>query len=114
MRFVLVARFVLTVRPDKRGEFLSAVAGIIDRTLALPGCLCCRLSSDCQDTDSYFLTSEWQGEAEYNAFGNSRELQILCGMRMLLSTDPRAIVDDVRRRTEGPLLAPAIDQSRHL
>jgi quinol monooxygenase YgiN len=103
MAIVLIARFVLNVKPDKRGEFLSAVAGIIDRTLRLPGCLSCRLSSDCHDPDGYFLTSEWKGHTEFEAFEHSTELQVLCGMRVLLNAEPRAVVDDVRKRTERAL-----------
>ena len=105
MPFVLVAQFVLNVKSEKRGEFLSAVAGIIERTLRFPGCLSCRLTADCRDADGYFLTSEWAESAEFERFTSSRELQVLCGMRVLMNAEPRAIVDEVSKRTESRLAA---------
>ena len=100
---MLVARFMLAVKSEKRGEFLSAIGGLIDGTLRLPGCSACRLSADCSDADGYFLISEWQTRPDFVAFTGSRELHVLCGMRGLLSAEPYVIVDDVRKRTEGPL-----------
>jgi quinol monooxygenase YgiN len=100
---VLVAQFLLTVKSDKRGEFMSALAGLIDRTLRLPGCIGCKLTADCRDSDGYFLISEWNGREEFQRFLSSRELQVLCGMRGLMNAEPRAIVDEVTKRTESRL-----------
>jgi quinol monooxygenase YgiN len=100
---VLVAKFTLAVKSEKRAEFLSAITGLIDRTLRLRGCSACRLSADCSDADGYFLISEWQNRGDFVAFTASRELYVLCGMRGLLSAEPYVVVDEVRRRTEGPL-----------
>ena len=84
---MLVARFMLAVKSEKRGEFLSAIGGLIDGTLRLPGCSACRLSADCSDAEGYFLISEWQTRPDFVAFTGSRELHVLCGMRGLLSAD---------------------------
>ena len=100
---MLVAKFMLAVKSEKRGEFLSAIGALIDRTLRLRGCSACRLSADCSDSDGYFLISEWNTRGDFEAFTGSRELHVLCGMRGLLSAEPHVIVDDVRKRTEGPL-----------
>jgi quinol monooxygenase YgiN len=100
---VLVAKFMLAVKPEKRGEFLSAIGALIDRTLRLRGCSACRLSVDCDDADGYMLISEWQSRGGFVEFTGSRELHVLCGMRGLLSAEPHVVLDDVRRRTEGPL-----------
>ena len=109
---MLVARVMLAVKSEKRGEFLSAIGALIDRTLRLRGCSACRLSADCYDTDGYILVSEWQSRSDFVAFTGSRELHVLCGMRGLLSADPHVVVDDVRKRTEGPLPRLPPDGSR--
>ena len=95
---------MLAVKSEKRGEFLSALGGLIDRTLRLPGCSACRLSADCSDADGYFLISEWQTRPDFVAFTGSRELHVLCGMRGLLSAEPYVVVDDVQKRSQGSLL----------
>ena len=109
---VLVVKFTLAVKSEKRGEFLSAIGGLIDRTLRLRGCSACRLSADCSDTDGYFLTSEWHTRGDFVAFTGSRELHVLCGMRGLLSAEPYVIVDEIRKRTEGPLPRLSREKSR--
>jgi hypothetical protein len=100
---VFVVKFILAIRSDKRTEFLSAMSGLIDRMLRLPGCSACRLSGDCCDTDGYFLICEWESRSDFVMFTSSRELLVLCGMRGLLSAEPRVVVYDVRKRIEGPL-----------
>ena len=100
---MLVAKFMLAVKSEKRGEFLSAIGALIDSTLRLRGCSTCRLSADCSDLDGYFLISEWNTRDDFVEFTGSRELHVLSGMRGLLSAEPYVIVDDVRKRTEGPL-----------
>jgi quinol monooxygenase YgiN len=109
---VLVARFMLAVKSEKRGEFLSAIGGLIDGTLRLPGCSACRLSADCSDAEGYFLISEWQTRPDFVAFTGSRELHVLCGMRGLLSAEPYVVVDDVQKRSQGSLLHLSREKSR--
>ena len=109
---MFISQFALTVKPEKRAEFLSAIAGIIDRTLRLPGCLSCRLSVDCSDADAYFLTSEWKDQAAFVGFTSSRVLGVLCGMRSLLHVEPRVVLDEVSKRTEGPLPRVPRDETR--
>jgi quinol monooxygenase YgiN len=102
---VLVATFNLAVKAEKRAEFLSAIYGLIDRTLHLPGCSACRLSTDCRDVDAYFLTCEWQSRSDFVAFTSSRELHVLCGMRGLLSAEVQVVVDEVNARTEALIMS---------
>ena len=78
------ARIVLHVRPEKRAEFLSTLSAIIDRTLRLHGCIGSRLATDCDDADGYFLTFEWKRREAFNEFLNSKEMNVLRGMRGLL------------------------------
>ena len=100
---VLVVKVILAVKAEKRAEFRSAMAGLIDRTLRLRGCSACRLSGDCDDADGYFLISEWQSRSDVVVFTSSRELQVLCGMRGLLNAEPHVVVDEVKKRTEASL-----------
>lgn len=100
---VISARIVLHVRPDKRAEFLSAVNALMDQALRRNGCVSCRLAADCSDADGYILTSEWEGSVQFDYFQQSKEMNVLRGMRGLLDAEPRSIVDEVQRRTDSPL-----------
>ncbi len=98
-------RIVLHVRPEKRAEFRSAVSAIIDRAVCRHGCVGGRLTADCDDTDGYFLTLEWEGRDPFNEFLKSKEMSVVTGMRGLLDAEPRSIVDEVLSRKDSPLPA---------
>ena len=75
----------------------------MEHTLRIEGCLSCRLTADCDDADGYILTSEWEGDRQFNDFLQSKAMQVLRGMRGLLDAEPRSIIDEVRSRTDSPL-----------
>jgi quinol monooxygenase YgiN len=102
---MLVASIHLHVRADKRGEFVSAVSDLLDAVRWAPGCLGCRLLTECEDRNGFVLVSEWDGRSFLNRHIESREFQILEGMRMLLTEDSRLIVDDVVTRATIPVRA---------
>jgi quinol monooxygenase YgiN len=99
---MLVASLTFNVRPDKRGEFISAVADILDELRSLQGCLGCRLVSDCENENLFVLTSEWDRHDFLDRHLSSAEFQILQGTHILLRDKPSLSVDEVVSRRRAP------------
>ena len=102
---MLIASLVFNVQPDKRGEFVSAVADILDTLRSSQGCLGCRLASDCENENVFVMTSEWDNHLFLDRYLASPEYEILEGTRILLRDGPSLSVDEVlsRRRTPRPV-----------
>jgi quinol monooxygenase YgiN len=102
---VLIASLSFDVRPDKRGEFVSAVNRIVQSVRWSQGCLGCRLVTDCENPNLFTLLSEWDSETFLERYFASTEFQILEGTRFLLRDGPGLSIDEVvsRGRPRGPL-----------
>jgi len=102
---VLIASLSFDVRPDKRGEFVSAVNHILQTIRWTAGCLGCRLVSDCEHPNHFTLSSEWDSRAFLDQYLGSTEFQILEGTRYLLRDGPGLSIDEVvsRGRLPGPV-----------
>jgi quinol monooxygenase YgiN len=92
---VLIASITFDVRPSKRAEFLSGVRQILEAVRWAPGCLGCRLLSDCEDLNAFVITSEWDSREFLEKHLASAEFHILEGTRYLLERGPRLSVDEV-------------------
>ena len=106
---MLIASLSFEVRPDKRGEFVSAVNYIVQTIRWSAGCLGCRLVSDCENPNLFTLSSEWDNRAYLDTYLGSPEFKILEGTRFLLRSDgPALSIDEVvsRGRVPGPLKHP--------
>ena len=102
---VLIASLSFDVRPDKRGEFVSAVNHIVQTIRWSAGCLGCRLVADCENPNLFTLTTEWDSDDFLDRYLDSAEFQILEGTRFLLRDGPGLSIDEVvsRGRPRGPL-----------
>jgi quinol monooxygenase YgiN len=102
---VLIASLSFDVRPDKRGEFVSAVNRIVQSLRWSQGCLACRLVTDCENPNQFTLQSEWDNEAFLERYFASAEFSVLEGTRFLLRDGPGLTIDEVvsRGRPRGPL-----------
>ena len=103
--FVLIASLSFDVRPDKRGEFVSAVNRVVQSLRWSQGCLACRLVTDCENPNQFTLLSEWDNEAFLERYFASAEFSVLEGTRFLLRDGPGLSIDEVvsRGRPRGPL-----------
>jgi quinol monooxygenase YgiN len=102
---VLIAALTFDVRPQKRGEFVSAVGHILQTIRWTAGCLGCRLVSDCENPNLFTLFSEWDSRTFLDGYLASPEFQILEGTRYLLRDGPALSIDEVvsRGRHPGPV-----------
>jgi quinol monooxygenase YgiN len=102
---VLIASLSFDVRPEKRGEFASAVAQVVETIRWSTGCLGCRLVSDCESPDTFTFVSEWDNRRYLDRYLASAEFQILEGTRFLLRQGPTLSIDEVvsRGRHPGPV-----------
>jgi quinol monooxygenase YgiN len=85
-------------RPHKRSEILSALDETVERMRHAPGCGHCRLLVDTEDLNAFMLTSEWLSLDSVNSFFDSRDFQILKGIRILLREEPVVVLDEVQSR----------------
>ncbi len=88
----------IRMRPHKRDEALNAIDALAERMRHAPGCSRCALLTEVEDHNSVALESEWTDMKSAEAFFDSRELQILRGIRILLRDEPLIVLDDVRER----------------
>jgi quinol monooxygenase YgiN len=102
---VLIASLSFDVRPDKRTDFVSAVHHVVETLRWCPGCLGCRLMTDCENPSLFTLSSEWVSPELLERHLVSPEFQILEDTRVLLRDGPGLSIDEVvsRGRPRGPL-----------
>ena len=101
---MFIASLTFNVWPEKRREFVSATESMVDRLRSWPGCLACRLVSDCHSEDVFVIISEWDSRALLDRYLDSAEFKVLQGTRILLRHGPALSVDEVlsRHREPGP------------
>jgi quinol monooxygenase YgiN len=99
---VLIACLSFDVRPDKRGEFLSAVMQVVHTIRWSEGCLGCRLVGDCEYPTLFTLFTEWDSRLYLDRHLASAEFQILEGTRYLLHVGPFLTIDEVVSRGRFP------------
>lgn len=102
---MLIASLSFDVRPEKRGEFVSAVNHMVQTVRWTAGCLGCRFVNDCENPNIFTLFSEWDSRAFLDRYLASPDFQILEGTRFLLRDGPGLSIDEVvsRGRHPGPL-----------
>jgi quinol monooxygenase YgiN len=102
---VLIASLSFDVRPEKRGEFVSAITLVVQTIRWSTGCLGCRLLTDCENLNFFTVSSEWDARQYLDRHLASTEFQILEGTRFLLSAGPTLSIDEVvsHCRHPGPL-----------
>jgi quinol monooxygenase YgiN len=97
---MFTASVVFDVQPDKRGELLSAIGGIVPAVRGTPGCGRCRLVCDCENQHVLVLISEWDNRVFLETYLASREFRVLEGARFLLRDGPSVSIDEVLWRRE--------------
>jgi len=95
---MLLASISFRSQPHKRGEVVSAVDELVERMRRAHGCLRSRLLGEMEDENSFTVFSEWESVEDAEAFFESREFQILKGIRMLMRGEPVIVFDEVQTR----------------
>jgi quinol monooxygenase YgiN len=76
----------VTVRPEKRNEFLQTIKQLLEPIKAAKGCLAFNLYVDAVDENSSLLVSEWYSESDLNNHLRSNDFAILRGAIMVLGS----------------------------
>ena len=85
----------VTVKPEKRKEFVLTVKQLLEPIKSAEGCRACILYVDVADENSSFLISEWETETDLNKHLRSNDFAILRGAITVLgiqSDEFRALI----------------------
>ena len=83
---MVVSTTRITVRPEKRREFLQTVKRLVEPIKLARGCLTFRFYIDAADENSSLLLGEWETESDLNDCLRSNDFSILRGAITVLST----------------------------
>jgi quinol monooxygenase YgiN len=78
----------MTVRPEKRKEFLQTILAMTDPSRKQKGCTSRELLQDTGNEDSFVLLEEWETRAELDRHVRSDWFRVLRGTRDLLCEEP--------------------------
>lgn len=88
----------ITLRPEKRKEFLQTIRRLLEPVRETKGCVAFRCYFDTADENSSLLMGEWETESDLNQYLHSDDFAILRGAIRVLSTqntDFKAHITDV-------------------
>lgn len=88
----------ITLRPEKRNEFLQIVGTLVKPIKDTKGCLSFHCYVDSDDENLSMLIGEWETESDLNSYLHSEDFSILQGAITILSvhsTDYRASITQV-------------------
>lgn len=83
---VIVKTTRITVKPEKRTEFLQTISPLLEPIKKSKGCRTFRFYLDASDENSTLLVSEWDTETDLNNCLRSDDFAILRGAITVLST----------------------------
>jgi quinol monooxygenase YgiN len=83
---VIVNTARITVKPDKRLEFLQTIKQLLDPIKSAKGCVAFNVYIDAVDENSSLLVSEWDTEADLNRHQSSDDFAVLRGAVAALSS----------------------------
>jgi quinol monooxygenase YgiN len=86
------------IRPSKQPEVLSTVRQVMRSIRLSPSCALCRFLADADDEHTMVLMSEWRTREALDTLLSSQEMFVLRGMRILLQSDLRLVIDEVAAR----------------
>lgn len=95
---VIVNTSRITLRPEKRKEFLQTIGRLLEPMKETKGCVNFRCYVDTTDENSSLLLGEWETESDLNRYLHSEDFAILRGAIRVLSTqniDFKALITDV-------------------
>jgi quinol monooxygenase YgiN len=79
----------MTVRREKRREFLQTILAMVDPARRESGCVSRDLYQDAHDENSFLLREEWKTQQDVDRHFRSDWFHILLGARNLLREEPR-------------------------
>lgn len=95
---MIVFSVSVCVPSSQQAGFLKTLGALLEPTRVVPGCLCCRLHTDCEDPSRFTLVEEWTTQAALDQHLTSSAFKTLVAA-IELSVEPPAVhVDCVTHR----------------
>ena len=79
----------MTVRPEKRREFVQTIQAMVDPSRKHNGCLCREFYQETHNEDWFVLLEEWDTREDLDQHFRSDWFHILLGTRNLLREEPQ-------------------------
>jgi quinol monooxygenase YgiN len=84
-RRVVAATVRMSVRPEKRLEFIQAMTDLTARARRAVGCVAAHFYADSEDPDAFTLVEEWCRRRDFDRHLKSDEFAAVIGTSFLLS-----------------------------
>jgi quinol monooxygenase YgiN len=97
---MVTGTLLMTVKPDKRDELLKVLAGTVEPTRVMPGCINCVLCADVLNRNRVAIHTAWGTQDDLDRFMCTREFTELLLATDLLEEEPEVSFDNVIR-SEG-------------
>jgi quinol monooxygenase YgiN len=97
---MVTGTLLMTVKPDKRDELLKVLAGTVEPTRVMPGCINCVLCADVLNRNRVAIHTAWGTQDDLDRFMCTREFTELLLATDLLEEKPVVSFDNVIR-SEG-------------
>ena len=96
---MIVFSLSLVVPPARRADFLKSLGGLLEPTRVAPGCISCRLYTDCEDPDAFTLVEEWVSQGPLDRHLTSSAYKTLVAAIELSAQPPGIRFDRVAQRS---------------
>jgi len=104
---MVVFSLSVVVPPTRRADFLKSIGGLLEPTRVAPGCIGCRLYTDCEDPYGFMLLEEWTSQAELDRHLTSSAYKLLVAAIELSTRPPGIQFDSVAERAGIEVIAAA-------
>lgn len=104
---MIVFSLSVVVPSTRRADFLKSIGALLEPTRVAPGCIGCRLFTDCEDPYGFMLVEEWASQVALDRHLTSSAYKTLVAA-IELSTRPPAIrFDSIAERAGIEVIAAA-------
>ncbi len=82
----------------RRNALVASLLPLLEPTRVMPGCLDCRLYSDFEDANAFFIVGEWSGTEDLGRYLRSQAYGVLLGAIEMGVCCPEVHCDTVNSR----------------
>jgi len=85
MTDMIIVTLRMTVRPDKRHNFMESIRGMLEPTRVERGCISYRLYEDIENKNTFYLVEEWKTRDDFEKHVRTDNYRRLLALMDLLS-----------------------------
>ena len=102
----------MTVRPERRGEFLESVNGMKERSRLEPGCISCRFYQDFDHKNTFAFIEEWESWEDLDDHIRLETFRMLVTVMDILSEPPEVLFNAVSHTAGLEAISAAFEKGR--